>query len=576
MDSERNTLWATIFVDELARSGLRSVCIAPGSRSTPLALAFAGHSAIEVQFLIDERSAAFFALGKALGNGLPAAVLCTSGTAVANLLPAVLEARHSRVPLILLTADRPPELRQAGANQTIDQLKIFSGGVKWFAEAALPEEIPSPLTLRYLRDLACRAYGFSLQSPRGPVHLNFPFRKPLEPETVDHDMESTGDGRPLEFAGRPDGEPWTTVYLGTRGPAADSASLLADLIRKNRRGLIVAGSKAEAGNYIDPLKALAIESGYPVLADPLSGARFSPMADSDAIICGGYDWYLRTPGLEAELVLRFGSLPTSSALEHSLESQTAAIQVGFFDGFDWPDPTHQLSFAFDSEPARTCELIVEHLRTEDPPQADRVWLDSFAAREALTWNTVTECLEEEYCEAGLAADLVSLLPEDSVIFSASSLPIRHLDRFARPMNKRLHIFSNRGVSGIDGTLSSAAGVASSFSRPLVILIGDLAFHHDQTGLLALQKYGLGSTVILINNKGGGIFHQLPIARFEPPFNELFRTPIKVDLKPLVQSYGGRHEAVSGRGEFLAVLSRKQIDDPFLVIEYQSEITQFER
>ena len=286
-----NMAWATLFVDELARCGLRDVCIAPGSRSTPLALAFYAHPAVHIYTHLDERSAGFFALGMALAANRPAALLCTSGTAVANFFPAVIEANMSQVPLLVLTADRPHELRHSGANQTIDQVKMFGDHVLWAVDAALPESDPPETALRNLRTLAARAMATADGIRKGPVHLNLPFRKPLEPENI---IKGQGSGKAETSGARPGNQPYTKMERGELRPSKEQITILADLMNSKERGMIVCGPRCPGGDFPKVVGHLAALCGYPLFADPLSGVRFGSHIH-DAPIVGGYETFLNAP-----------------------------------------------------------------------------------------------------------------------------------------------------------------------------------------------------------------------------------------------------------------------------------------
>ena len=355
------------FVDELARAGVRHACVAPGSRSTPLALALARHPAVRVWMHLDERSAAFFALGMAKRSGAPVALLCTSGTAAANFLPAVAEARHARVPLVVLTADRPPELRDVGAAQTIDQTRLYGSHAKWFVDVALPEA--SPALLRYVRTLAGRAAAVAAAAPAGPVHLNFPFREPLVPawdEAGDADAgELVADGAPPDVrAGRPDGEPWVRVTPSAGAPAAETAARLAALLRSAARPVVVCGPQPDP-TLAAPLARLAALAGAPLLADPLSQLRWG--AHGREPVMDAYDAFLRVDEVAAalgpDLVLRLGAAPTSKPVLTWLQRHEGARLV-VVDAA-WPDPTHLAAEVVQGEPRAVCEAVVAALAADE-------------------------------------------------------------------------------------------------------------------------------------------------------------------------------------------------------------------
>ncbi|MFZ6030202.1 MAG: 2-succinyl-5-enolpyruvyl-6-hydroxy-3-cyclohexene-1-carboxylic-acid synthase [Chloroflexota bacterium] len=526
-------LWAQVLVDELARGGLRRVVIAPGSRSTPLTLAFTAHEKMHCTLQLDERSAAFFALGLTLAGGEPAALVCTSGTAAAEFFPAIIEASQSDVPLLVLTADRPPELRDSGANQTIDQIKLYGGYARWQADLPVPETDPTPATLRYLRACAARALAAArgLSSPPGPVHLNLPFRKPLEP----HDrLEWQATIQAAASHARPPHTPWTQIGRGLRLPSDAQIDRLAGVLKGRARGLIVAGPRTPGGNLPAALLRLAQAGGYPLLADPLSGMRFG-LAETRPVIAGyalGLASGLSEQLPQPEAVLRFGAPPTANALLGYLEALPAETpQVAIQADGRWQDGAHTLSHLLAVDEAQCCEALAARLHAASP---DAGWLASWRALDA---RVQAELDTAPLCEGMLVRALFDALPSRANVVLANSLPLRHVDEFVPASAKGLRLFGCRGASGIDGAVSTALGVAASSERPTLFLTGDLSFYHDQNGLFALKKQGIKITIVLINNDGGGIFRRLPVSRFEPPFHEWFITPHGLDFSPTAQQYG---------------------------------------
>ena len=522
------TLWAEIFIDELYRAGLRHICISPGSRSTPLILAATAHSHLKHSIHLDERSAAFFALGLALESREPAALLCTSGTAAAEYFPAIIEASQSEIPILVLTADRPPELRHSGANQTIDQIKLYGNYVRWSVDAPLPEKDPSPRLLRSLRALADRALAMSLGqlgSP-GPVHINFPFRKPLEP-TAAVDKSSIRDV-------------WTRIQISLHTPKAEWLVDVGRQIQAKNKGVIVAGPRCPHGDFASALTNLSAQTGYPILADTLSGLRFGEHIHRCTIIAG-YSAALRTRLLanaQPELILRFGVMPISQPLSDFLENLPDDVpQIGVSEHGFWSDPTYTLSDLIVADPL----IFVEELNAllvGDTPQND--WAQGWRDAEAQVWDALhtTPAFEGKAVVGALRS-----VPAETRIFVANSLPIRHVDEWLPAQEKPLRIYANRGVSGIDGTISTALGIAKSSDAPTLLLTGDLSFFHDQNGLQALLQGDLKITILLINNQGGGIFHRLPIAKFKPPFEESFITPHNLDFSLTAQQYGLIYEQI---------------------------------
>ncbi len=529
-----NTLWAEVFVDELIRAGVQAVVLAPGSRSTPLTAAFAARDDLRRFSLLDERSAAFFALGWALETGHPAAVVTTSGTAATECFPAVAEAERAGVPLLLLTADRPHELRDSGANQTMDQVKLYGERVRWFVDVPPPEADPPDRVLRALRVLADRAVAVAqgFGGPPGPVHLNFPFRKPLEPSP-----DAAGAAARLA---RPAGQPFTRLQAAPSVAAPDTVHELLALLRDARRGLIVAGPRCPGGDFPAALAALSRALGFPILADPLSGLRFGPHIARTPVL-GGYETFL-TAGLPTsppQVVLRFGAMPTSKALGEALEALPPdTVQVGVTAHARWQDPTFTLHRLIHAEPTTLCRALTAALPPRTP---DADWLAAWQAAEAAAWDAVRQVSPPE---GRVLAEVVAALPDGARLVVANSNPVRHLDQFVPPQTKALRVFANRGVSGIDGTVSTALGVAAAGGQPTVLVTGDLSLYHDLNGLLALRRCDVRAHIVLIHNDGGGIFHRLPIAQHDPPFTEWFVTPHGLDFAPAAQMYGLRYRRVA--------------------------------
>ncbi|MDL1899947.1 2-succinyl-5-enolpyruvyl-6-hydroxy-3-cyclohexene-1-carboxylic-acid synthase [Anaerolineae bacterium CFX9] len=540
----RNLLWAQIVVDELARCGLRDVVIAPGSRSTPLAIAFAGHDLIRVYSQIDERSAAFFALGMANAAERPVAVLCSSGTAAANFYPAVIEARYAQVPLLILTADRPHELRESGANQTVDQVKLYGDHALWSVDVALPESDPSPTLIRSLRTLACRAYAAADGAPKGAVHLNFPFRKPLEPLPVPTDRTDVE-------AGRADSRPYTTLLRGITMPSFQQVEPVVRLMGQTSRGIIVCGPRSPRGDFSAAVKRLSAVTGYPILADPLSGVRFQ--MGGEGIILGAYDTFLaQTPGWEPpELILHFGALPTSQRLEDYLNGVPDASRIMISGDGSWFDANHRIDFHLTCDPTSLCLSVINWLSREGY-HPDRGWGARWMNAEETTWAALSQAVPTQFLDGGIIAHALKHLPDGTFVYAANSLPVRHLDQFGAPSGKNLRVFCNRGASGIDGTISSAAGAsvaAAEEGKRLILISGDLAFYHDLNGLMGIHRLGLAPIMIVLNNDGGGIFNRLPIHQFDPPFTELFLTSHGIDFQHAAAMYHIDYAQVSDYAAF---------------------------
>ena len=490
----------------LADLGLRHVVISPGSRSTPLALAFAAESRIASHVFLDERSAGFFALGIAKQSGLPAALVCTSGTATTNYFPAVVEASHARVPLLILTADRPPELRGTGAPQTIDQIDLYGSAVRMFHDVGVPiddlaAEAPS---------LALRAWSAALDAPQGPVHLNFPFREPLATPTT---------------AAPP------TPLMHHRGelqlPPEDLIGL-ADRL-SGRRALIVAGGRQRPG-FAAAAAMFAGEASIPVVADVQ--CRFpsaSTVVFGDLLASGGF-----FNGHEPEIVVRVGQIPTSRPIWSWLQT-TGAEQITIDDA-EWRDPLGTTTTAYRADPALTLADLSG--RVSPAPVS---WLPSWQAADHTVETAVDRVLRTEAFpnEPAIARAVWQSAPSGSTVYVASSMPIRDLDSFSGSVRGDVDVLSNRGANGIDGLLSAAAGAAASDGRRVVVLAGDLSVLHDATALGAIARLELPVAIVAVNNDGGGIFHFLPQADQldSDRFEMLFGTPHGQSLAPIASAFG---------------------------------------
>jgi 2-succinyl-5-enolpyruvyl-6-hydroxy-3-cyclohexene-1-carboxylate synthase len=533
MDTQHALAWSVgALVDELGRAGVRHFCVCPGSRSTPLALTIAREPAAKLWMHLDERSAAFFALGLAKTLREPVALVCTSGTAAANFLPAVVEAFYARVPLVVLTADRPHELRGVGAPQTIDQVNLFGAHVKWFVDMAEPDATPQ--MLRYVRAVASRAVATARRGPAGPVHLNCPYREPLIPDLA----------APAAPAARPEGRAYVTVAAGPRAPEADLVGALAADLRAAPRGLILAGPQDDP-RLAHAVVRLAAALGYPILADPLSGLRRG--SHDRALVLDCYDAFLRDAGFveryAPELVLRFGAMPTSKPVLLYLQHYAACRQIVVDGDGGWNEPTLLASDVVHADGRLLCEALVAVLPA---PTEQTGWAAAWQSADRRARAAITAYFEgmDELFEGKVFAELAALLPEGALLYAGNSMPVRDMDTFFFGGERAVRLLANRGANGIDGVVSSALGASVANAGPTVLAIGDLSFYHDSNGLLAAMQHGLDLTIVLLNNDGGGIFSFLPQAGQPEHFEQLFGTPHGLDFRPLAQVYGARYERVS--------------------------------
>ncbi|MCU4753392.1 2-succinyl-5-enolpyruvyl-6-hydroxy-3-cyclohexene-1-carboxylic-acid synthase [Halobacteria archaeon AArc-curdl1] len=541
----RATLWGETLVEELAAGGLEAVCISPGSRSTPLTVAFAKHPDITVYSHLDERSGAFFALGRARRTGEPTALVCTSGTAAANFHPAVIEANQARIPLLVLTADRPPELRDSGANQTIDQVSLYGDAVRWHADLPVPEA--DERAVRMLRTTAARALERTTTRPPGPVHLNCPFRKPLEPTPVPDSVPETFE---TTLAGRGRDGPFVTRTPDDARLEAGPKTVreVAAALESATRPLLVAGPADPPVTSVDPdfVLDLAEAVGAPLLADPLSGLRFGPhlerARESDRTgVFGGYDTYAESVA-DPDVVVRWGASPTSKSLRNWLRDGDCR-QFLLDPAGEWREATFTATDLITADPGAMLEGVTAAVdpNTVDPGGID--WLEAFETAETHHWQVCTDYWNHgddrataDGLEGALLATVIERAPDPATIFVSNSMSIRDADRFGRPRSADLTVLANRGASGIDGIPSTALGAGSATDDPLVLVTGDLALYHDSNGLLALERCGVDATIVVLDNDGGGIFHLLPIESFDPPFTDQFKTPHGLEFDALGDLY----------------------------------------
>jgi 2-succinyl-5-enolpyruvyl-6-hydroxy-3-cyclohexene-1-carboxylate synthase len=533
-----NVAAAFAIVDALAGAGVRHAVLSPGGRSAPLALAVAQSEAVRDWIALDERSAGFFALGMARRLGEPVAVLCTSGTAAANLLPAIAEASQSRAPLVIMTADRPPELRGFGAAQTIDQVDLYGRHVRWSADA--PPPTGDVDLVRYYRALASRAVAVARCAPAGPVHLNLPLREPLVPADA--------------WPSRPAMAGAAAVRIVEARGEAPAAALdeLAERLAAEEQGVVVCGPLAEVEGVTADLAALASRLGWPLLADPLSGARFDPRtrdAQADA-----YDLLLRDVDFasshRSRAVLRFGGVPVSKALG-ALLAEGAPTHAVVAPPGDWPDPWHVATDILHAGAPSVVSGLLARVRPRSGGTWHRTWMAaSRAVRRAIEARLAGE---EELFEGKVAAELIEWLPDGALFHVGNSMPVRDLDTFGAAGERRLQIACNRGVNGIDGVLSTALGAAAVSREPVVLLVGDVSFLHDVGALHLASTLDVDATVVVTNNDGGGVFSFLPHARYGAISERVFGTPHGLHPSAIAASFGARAQVATDWASFRCAL-----------------------
>ncbi len=528
-----NQLWAYILTETLKRLGLTCAIICPGSRSTPLAVAFAQQAPeIEAISILDERSAAFFALGQAKATGRPVVLVCTSGTAGANFYSAVIEASYSRVPLLILTTDRPPELRDCHSGQTVDQLRLYGNYPNWQTELALPTADLGMLA--YLRQTVIHSWERAQTPTKGPVHLNIPFRDPLAPVPDGTDLSY------LQLQFHPE-DFFAGIANTTPFPIPHSLLPIPQEWKECDRGIIIAGvaQPQQPQEYCRAIAQLSQTLQWPVLAEGLSPMR--NYAELNPYLISTYDLILRNQQLAKQLapkmVIQVGEIPTSKELRNWIDATQPRRWV--IDNSDQNlDPLH----------GRTTHLriSVEDIKAEEINLSfSSDYLQQWCDAEAKVRLVVDQRMGkiDEIIESKAAWLISQILPPETPLFIANSMPVRDVEYFWKPNNLGVRSHFNRGANGIDGTLSTALGIAHR-QQSSVMLTGDLALLHDTNGFLIRNKFVGYLTIVLINNNGGGIFEMLPIAKFDPPFEEFFGTPQDINFAQLCATYNVQHELIT--------------------------------
>ena len=549
------------FVDELIKSGVTDVVISPGSRSTPLALTFTEHPSIKEWVIIDERSAAFFAMGIAKQKNLPVALVCTSGTAAANYFPAIVEAHYSRVPLIVLTADRPHELRDVGAPQAIEQTKLYGDYAKWFHEMALPEG--SLEMLHYARNKAARSVYMAHEGNPGPVHLNFPFREPLSP---DFSLENLWD--------IPTGEQHTKSVNpeldGTKRLAKQQVQSLVQKLGNGQRGVIVCGPQTDP-TFASAITELASMWGLPILADPLSQVR-TGSHHKDQVI-ESYDAFLRNKSIRAQLkpdyIIRFGAMPVSKTYLFYVKEHKDQEQYVVENYTGYREPTGNVTEFIFADPVILCEDLIAESATID---VDTGWLNIWQEMNSISKKHLLSNKETAITEGEAVRGLCEVIPEESTLYVGNSMAIRDVDSFLMTTHKHISILANRGANGIDGMVSSGVGAATA-GKPVTLLLGDLSFFHDMNGLLAAKHYKLNITILLINNNGGGIFSFLSQSNDKKHFEALFGTPMDIEFEKAITMYGGKYAQATTEDHLKELLYTSYQNNGLTVIEVKTDRTE---
>lgn len=501
------TNYIAALVDELYQLGVREVVISPGSRSTPLSLLFCEHD-FKIFMNIDERSAGFFALGIAKEWERPVVLVCTSGSAVANYLPAIVEAKYSRVPLIVLTADRPHELRNVGAPQSIDQNKIFNDYIKYYEELALPEEKEN--MYRYVRVVMQKAYASAMSKEYGVVHINVPIRDPLIPDLDKLDFATERQKDKFEYM------------------KGENCFLFDYSILKNKNGIIICGGDAYSSYHKEVLE-LGERLKVPILADPISNLRNY----SGDIIIDSYDAFLKSDIIKKELkpefIIHFGQVPVSKRLQQFLSMHQDVLYIQVDETFEYRNPSLSTKKYIVSSPRLFAESICFQ-------NSNSEYLSKWLNYQKQMRKQLSGAKEElNLFEGKVIQKIQDMLPEESRLVVSNSMSIRDMDYFFESRNQNIKVLCNRGANGIDGIVSTALGVSTS-NKPTVLLTGDLSFYYDLNGLLVGKTHNLNLTIILLNNDGGGIFRYLPQSK-EKHFNYLFLTPHGMNFEGIKTLYG---------------------------------------
>lgn len=540
----KNTIWSTAFVNELVANGLKHACISPGSRNTPLTIAFAKNKKIKKYVLIDERSSAFFALGLAKVKNEPVALVTTSGTATAELYPAIIEAYKQRIPLIVCTADRPPGFLERGANQTINQQNIYANHIRYFKDMGMPQI--NAEKIKSVRKTTHKSIDISLHKNPGPIHLNFPFNKPFEPDAFTHQISNAIN----EIAQS------KKSIIGQSAKNKDDfisyKKLFNDLIvtlNSFEKGIIIVGPENYTGSFHKKVVQLADRLNYPVLADGVSQLRFN--AHSKKNIISNYDAILRSEEFSKkhrpDIILHFGRTVTSKGLENYLTK--IKCQKYLINKFgDIFDPSNNTTASFKYLPSAFCDEIIDRMNKK---QIESEWLNSFVNADTITEKIKNKIISKaKYpIESRIVKEVLDLIPAGSNIMLSNSMPIRDFDYFASNTNKKITVFNNRGASGVDGIISTAMGISKRSKKPTVLLTGDIAFYYDLNGLLQARENSNPLTIILINNNGGGIFRILPISKYKDVFEKYFLTPHNLNFAELTKGFGVKHTLIKNWNHF---------------------------
>lgn len=529
------TSYVNHFVETIKQAGVQDVVMCPGSRSTPLAYAFAKSEGFQFYRQIDERSAGYFALGIAKAKKNPVVLLCTSGTAAANFFPAIVEAYYARIPLLVVTADRPHELREVGAPQAIDQLHLYGKHVKWTVDFPLPEK--NEESLAFVERHIQRVVSTSRAFPMGPVHINVPFREPLL-----LDMEQALPTVNMQVP-----------EIGKLVPSEEFLVWYKDILQNEGKGLFILGDSLQT---TDGFWEFAKMVQWPVLVDPISNLRTSIPVDCMDLCIDQYDAILKNDAFTKvavpNVVIRFGAQPVSKPLMLFLKSCIPSVFIVVDESPIFRDSLHLAT--------HHVQVEAESLWIKTLEKSSSTYTDDWSRANKIATSHVNNYIQNETDEGALAGVLFESLPDMSYLFASSSMPIRDLDTFFNKTTKDIQLYANRGTNGIDGVVSSALGVQTALNRPGYLLIGDLAFLHDLNGLIVSRFHRSDMTIIVMNNDGGGIFSYLPQSTETNYFEHLFGTPTGLEFSHIAAMYNAQYTAVHSKEHFKEALAEEKLKD----------------
>jgi 2-succinyl-5-enolpyruvyl-6-hydroxy-3-cyclohexene-1-carboxylate synthase len=543
-------------------------------------LAFYHHGDFNLHVIVDERSASFFGLGIAKGSQIPVALVCTSGTATANYFPAIVEADKNNTPLVVVTADRPPKLRNTGTNQIIDQIELYGNRVRFFSDVLAPDMLEySDKKIRdysdYIRGTACKAISFATKDyQQGPVHINFPFTKPLEPTSpnLTTDLKNLIDKDPL-LQGKKGNLPFAMSSIPKTDTEVSNIKELINLINNAERTIILCGPLKRNNKLSDQVVKLSNYLNLPIIADVLSGIRFSSKQNSKVIT--GINQLISSNIInnfqKPDLILHFGRNPISSAIEQYLDSLDSTPKVQITQATKWSDPIRKLDQKLQVDPIQCIDIILNNIPKS---KQDQVWTMRLLELNDNVIHLINRNMENGL-EVNMITQVIANIKEESNLFLSNSLPIRYVDEFVFSSKKSFYVYGNRGASGIDGIVSTAAGVAYSTKRPTFLIIGDLALFHDMQGILLLQDPNVKMSILVINNLGGGIFQRLPISEYKEVYNNLFNTPVDLDIQKISNTFEINYQLVSDPTEAGNTINRGIKVGINQILEYKTDSLSFE-